>query len=138
MMELGMMYGVSEYYLSTMKKPESKTWKSSNVSFDDLISIKPTEKIEEKKQQKEERLDTETEPKQRSQSDTDSEIIVKPDGSRVLVVTMNLRGMSSTMSLKISDPTTMPNDITKRPARNGAYSEEDMYPAVQNNIDCLG
>lgn len=137
MMELGMMYGVSEYYLSTMKKPESKTWKSNHVSFDDLMSIKPTEKIEKKKQQKEERLDKEPEPKQNSQSETDSDIIVKPDGSRVLVVTMNLGGMASTMSLKISDPTSMPNDITKRPVRNGAYSEDDLYP-VQNNIDCLG
>ncbi len=137
MMELGMMYGVSEYYLSTMKKPESKTWKSTNVSFDDLMSIKPTERIENKKQQKEERLDTETEPQQNSQSETESDIVVKPDGSRVLVVTMNLRGMSSTMSLKISDPTTMPNDITKRHAKNGAYSEDELYP-VQNNIDCLG
>ncbi len=136
-MELGMMYGVSEYYLSTMKKPESKTWKSTNVSFDDLMSIKPTERIENKKQQKEERLDTETEPQQNSQSETESDIVVKPDGSRVLVVTMNLRGMSSTMSLKISDPTTMPNDITKRHAKNGAYSEDELYP-VQNNIDCLG
>lgn len=137
MMELGMMYGVSEYYLNTMKKPESKTWKSTNVSFSDLMSITPTEKIEKKKQQKGQRLEKESEPKQEGQNDTESDIIVKPDGSRVLVVTMNIGGVASTMSLKISEPAAMPNDAEKRPERKGAYSEDDLYP-VQSNIDCLG
>ncbi len=37
-------------------------------------------------------------------------IIVKPDGSRVLVVTMNIGGMETNMSLKISEATDMQND----------------------------
>ncbi len=37
-------------------------------------------------------------------------IIVKPDGSRVLVVTMNIGGMETNMSLQISGPTDMQND----------------------------
>lgn len=43
-------------------------------------------------------------------SRTDTEIIVKPDGSRVLVVTMNVGGTETSMTLKISEPTAMPND----------------------------
>lgn len=41
---------------------------------------------------------------------TDSDIIVKPDGSRVLVVTTNIGGMKTTMSLEISKPTNMLNN----------------------------
>lgn len=36
---------------------------------------------------------------------TKTEIVVKPDGSRVLVVTMAVGGMETTMSLEISKPT---------------------------------
>ena len=58
---------------------------------------KATEKKTEKKTEKEE-------------SQTETDIIVKPDGSRVLVVTTNVGGMETTVSLKISEPTDMPND----------------------------
>lgn len=44
------------------------------------------------------------------EAQTETDIIVKPDGSRVLVITMNIGGMETTMSLKISEPTDMPND----------------------------
>ena len=36
-------------------------------------------------------------------------IYVKPDGSRVLVVTMNFGGIETTMSLEISKPTAIQN-----------------------------
>lgn len=42
---------------------------------------------------------------QEQESGTDSNIIVKPDGSKVLVITMEINGMESTMSIKISEPT---------------------------------
>lgn len=38
------------------------------------------------------------------ESKTDSEVIVKPDGSRVLVTTTQVGGMEMVMSLKISEP----------------------------------
>lgn len=41
---------------------------------------------------------------------TDTDIIVKPDGSRVLVMTTHIGGMSATVSMKISEPTKMPNE----------------------------
>ncbi len=44
-------------------------------------------------------------------SKTDTEIIMKPDGSRVLVVTMNVGGIETSMTLEISKPTAMPNGI---------------------------
>ncbi|MCM1468259.1 MAG: DUF6033 family protein [Alistipes sp.] len=53
------------------------------------------------------RRKTETETKE---SKTESDIVVKPDGSRVLVITMNVGGMETTMSLEISKPTDMIND----------------------------
>ena len=41
---------------------------------------------------------------------TKSDIIVKPDGSRVLVVTMSIGGMETTMSMEISKPTDTLNE----------------------------
>lgn len=46
-------------------------------------------------------------------SKTDTDIIVKPDGSRVLLVTTEVCGMQTSMSLEISKPTAMQNDISK-------------------------
>ena len=43
------------------------------------------------------------------ESETKTEIIAKPDGSRVLVMTMSIGGMETTMSLEISKPTEAPN-----------------------------
>ena len=51
-----------------------------------------------------------SEEQEEEDSRTDTEIIVKPDGSRVLVVTMNVGGTETSMTLKISEPTAMPND----------------------------
>ena len=49
--------------------------------------------------------------KEIEKAETDTDIIVRPDGSRVLVVTMSVGGMETTMSLEISKPTDMPNEI---------------------------
>lgn len=51
-------------------------------------------------------------------SETNTEIIVKPDGSRVLVITMSVGGMETTMSLEISKPTKVPNEISKENTEN--------------------
>lgn len=50
------------------------------------------------------------EPKEEEEAKSDSDIIVKPDGSRVLVMTMTFGGMKTSMSLEISGPTAMAND----------------------------
>ena len=48
--------------------------------------------------------------KEIEESTTDTDIIVKADGSRVLVVTTSIAGMSISRSLKISEPTKTPNE----------------------------
>ncbi len=45
-------------------------------------------------------------------TNTSSEIIIRPDGSRVLMITMDIGGTQSVMSLQISEPTDMQNDIS--------------------------
>ncbi len=49
--------------------------------------------------------------REKQESTSDSQIIVKPDGSRVLIVTTRIGGMQTTMSLKISDPTDAPDQV---------------------------
>lgn len=48
--------------------------------------------------------------RQENGNGTDTEILVKPDGSRVLVMTMHIGSMETTMSMEISKPTDMQND----------------------------
>ncbi len=59
-------------------------------------------------------------------SKSHTEIIVKPDGSRVLVTTMNVGGMETTMSLEISKPTEASND-------NPRQDTERNMPAAEND-----
>lgn len=59
-----------------------------------------TQEVEEKK------WDWETE-----QPRTESQIIVKSDGSRVLLVTTNFGGMQTTMSLEICKPTALQSNV---------------------------
>ncbi|MCI9051450.1 MAG: hypothetical protein HFI05_05895 [Lachnospiraceae bacterium] len=60
------------------------------------------------------------------ESKTDTEIIVKPDGSRVLVVTMNFGGIETTMSLEISKPTAIQN------ANPIVFDETNTTPNISN------
>ncbi len=57
---------------------------------------------------KEKKKDQETE-----QPKTESQIIVKSDGSRVLVVTTNAGGMQTTMSLEICKPTALQSNASE-------------------------
>lgn len=43
-------------------------------------------------------------------SKTDTQILVRPDGSRVLLIKVMVAGMETTMSLKLSEATKMQND----------------------------
>lgn len=73
--------------------------KSSNKSVSEELPEK--ERLEE---------ETPEESKEEEEAKSDSDIIVKPDGSRVLVMTMTFGGMKTSMSLEISGPTAMAND----------------------------
>lgn len=59
---------------------------------------------------------------------TKSEIIVKPDGSRVLVMTTNIGGMQTQMSMEISKPTNMLDDGLEQ------MDENDGTPDAQTNM----
>lgn len=54
----------------------------------------------------------------RQESKTKSDIIVKADGSRVLVITTDIAGMETAMSLEISKPTEAPNENEKEHGGN--------------------
>lgn len=56
--------------------------------------------------------------KKEEESGTSSNIVVNPDGSKVLVVTMKIGGMESTMSIKISEPTDF--------ASKGEYEQSEL------------
>ena len=45
-------------------------------------------------------------------TNTSSEIIVRPDGSRILMITVDIGGTQTAMSLQISEPTDIQNDIS--------------------------
>ncbi len=49
-------------------------------------------------------------------------LTVKPDGSRVLVVTMSIGGMETTMSLEISKPTEAANEKAEHDIDNNMSS----------------
>lgn len=75
------------------------------------------------------------EDKQESESKT--EIIVKPDGSRVLVMTMSIGGMETTMSLEISKPTEAPNENSEQDADNNMPSADAEMDTVSDEMSII-
>ena len=61
--------------------------------------------LEQEKEEKEKKIKSEKE-----ESRVETNVEVKPDGSRVLVMTRTLGGMATSMSIELSKPTSMPND----------------------------
>ena len=95
-------------HIRTLDIPEDGYSKDASEIPDDGI---PEEKSSNKSVSGE-LLDKETpdEPEEEEEAKSNSDIIVKPDGSRVLVMTMTFGGMKTSMSLEISGPTAMAND----------------------------
>ena len=58
-------------------------------------------------------VEIEEHEKKSEESTTDTDIVVKPDGSRVLVMTTNIGTMTTSVSLKISNSTEMPNESSE-------------------------
>lgn len=63
-------------------------------------------------------------------SKTDTEVIVKPDGSRVLVVTMNVGGTETSMTLEISEPTGMPNENRTVGEKQPGQTQDSAAPDI--------
>ncbi len=76
-------------------------------------------------EQEEDVSDEELKQEDKQESESKTEIIVKPDGSRVLVMTMSIGGMETTMSLEISKPTEAPNENAKQETDNTPTAEND-------------
>lgn len=72
--------------------------------------------------------DEELEQTANQESETKTDIIVKPDGSRVLVMTMSVGGMETNMSLEISKPTKILNENLKQDTDRG-----DANKIIDNN-----
>ena len=81
--------------------------------------------------------DEELEQVDKQESESKTEIIVKPDGSRVLVMTMSIGGMETTMSLEISKPTEAPTENAKQDTNNMPMAENDTVSDEMSNIFIL-
>ena len=78
--------------------------------------------------------DEELEQEDKQESESKTEIIVKPDGSRVLVMTMSIGGMETTMSLEISKPTEAPNENSEHDTNNTPTAENDTVSNEMSNV----
>jgi hypothetical protein len=78
--------------------------------------------------------DEELKQEDKQESESKTEIIVKPDGSRVLVMTMSIGGMETTMSLEISKPTEAPNENSEHDTNNTPTAENDTGSNEMSNV----
>ena len=85
-------------------------------------------------EQEENVSDEELKQEDKQESESKTEIIVKPDGSRVLVMTMSIGGMETTMSLEISKPTEAPNENAKQETDNTPTAENDTVSNEMSNV----
>ena len=85
-------------------------------------------------EQEEDVSDEELKQEDKQESESKTEIIVKPDGSRVLVMTMSIGGMETTMSLEISKPTEAPNENAKQETDNTPTAENDTVSNEMSNV----
>lgn len=90
-----------------LNRPGKEIAKAADAA---LLRRYEAEKETETEQQELQTSGEEREQKDIQESETRTDIIVKPDGSRVLVVTMSVGGIETTMSLEISKPTALQNE----------------------------
>lgn len=90
-----------------LNRPGKEIAKAADAA---LLRRYEAEKETETEQQELQMSDEGKEQKGIQESETRTDIIVKPDGSRVLVVTMSVGGIETTMSLEISKPTALQNE----------------------------
>ena len=104
-----------------------QTEDSSNHVFSKLLEEK---KEKADKTDKTDQTDK-TDKADKTESKTESDIVVKADGSRVLMITTTIGGMETTMSLEISKPTDLVNDERNVTEKNKL--EENTVVAVNEN-----
>ncbi len=65
-------------------------------------------------------------------AETDTEVLVRPDGSRVLLMTVIIGGMSTTMSMKISEPVEWPDETAQPEDGQAGDMESRGFSGVNN------
>ena len=113
-----------------MSAPEDRR---QNANVQDIYkALKSTNSLLE--QEGNDVSDEELKQEDKQESESKTEIIVKPDGSRVLVMTMSIGGMETTMSLEISKPTEAPTENAKQDTNNTPTAENDTVSDEMSNI----
>ena len=104
-----------------------------NANVQDIYkALKSTNPLLE--QEEDDVSDEELKQEDKQESESKTEIIVKPDGSRVLVMTMSIGGMETTMSLEISKPTEAPNENSEHDTNNTPTAENDTVSNEMSNV----
>lgn len=136
--------GIVGYYGAGYVNRKRKTGRADD-SFTGIIAekAKTIESVSEEEKRLKETDHEKVLPEEPEQADspeskTKSDIIVKPDGSKVLVVTMSIGGTETTMSLEISKPTDTLNVanyhfITRPQTSVAAAAYESAAGAYTNN-----
>ena len=104
-----------------------------NANVQDIYdALKPTNPLME--QEDSDTSDEELEQVDKQESESKTDIIVKPDGSRVFVMTVSIGGMETTMSLEISKPTEAPNKNAEHDTDNNMPSGDAGMDAVSDEM----
>ncbi|MCI8370846.1 MAG: hypothetical protein HFI75_00330 [Lachnospiraceae bacterium] len=91
--------------------------------------VQNTDKGQEQQTGAEQALDAE--------SGGDSQIVVRPDGSRILVVTTKIGDMETTMSIELSKPTQIENDTKDSNDEKAEEEERERNTAAPSTLEAL-
>ena len=94
-----------EHYVKLLKESAIK-----RKLLEQQSNEKHVKDVLEEKQDKEDEKVHKQELADAKESKTDSKIVVKPDGSRVLMVTTHVGGTENSVAIEISKPTNMADD----------------------------
>lgn len=86
--------------------------------------------LQQGKEENEKKTEAHKEEKKQEESKVETDIQVKPDGSRVLIMTRRMGGMTAVTSMELSKPTSMPNDNAGKDATEKDIAGKDT-PAGQ-------
>lgn len=82
--------------------------------------------LEQGKEENEKKAQSSQREGDQKESKVETDIQVKPDGSRVLVMTRTMGGMAVATSIELSKPTDMPNDRSEEAVAEEAWSVPDI------------
>lgn len=108
----------------------NKTINNNNKFKEQLNAISNYDKELVENAALKENEDSEKSTKNQEKTDSKTNIIVKADGSRVLMITTKIGGMESVMSLEISKPTDMQNNSN---FSNKLINKSDVY-VTKNDV----